>query len=78
MGLGEEVLDVGEAAWGGDCALDAKKLFRNIEPGVGEDTRDGGLVAGWRTLVGKIRGGGEKGGRVGELVAEELNSAASS
>lgn len=77
MGLGEEVLDVGEAAWGGDCPLVAKKQFRNIEAGVGEDTRDGGLVAGWRTLVGNICGGGEKGGRVGELVAEE-NSAASS
>lgn len=30
------------------------------------------------TLVGKILGGGESGGKVGELAAEELSSAASS
>lgn len=30
------------------------------------------------TLVGKNLGGGENGGRVGELAAEELSSAASS
>lgn len=79
MGLGVELLDVGEEACGGDWALRANTLFRSdAEPGVGDDTRDGGLVGDWRTLVGKIRGGGEKGGRVGELVAEELSSAASS
>lgn len=50
----------------------------SIELSVGEDTReDGGLVGDWSTLVGKILGGGEN-GMVGELVAEELNSAASS
>lgn len=79
MGLGVELLDVGEAACGGDCALNPKTVFRSIELSVGEDTRDdGGLVGDWSTLVGKIIGGGEKGGMVGELVAEELNSAASS
>lgn len=31
-----------------------------------------------RTLVGKVLGGGENGGRVGELAAEELSSAANS
>lgn len=54
-------------------------LFENCaDPGVGEDTRDGGLVGDVNTLVGKILGGGENGGMVGELAAEELNSAASS
>lgn len=75
MGLGVELLEVGEAAWGGDWALMANTLLRS---GVGEDTRDGGLVGDMRTLVGKVLGGGENGGRVGELVAEELSSAASS
>lgn len=78
MGLGVELLEVGEEAWGGDWARMANMLFRNgAEPGVGEDTRDGGLVGDVRTLVGNILGGGENGG-VGELAAEELNSAASS
>lgn len=45
---------------------------------MGEDTRDGGLVGDLSTLVGKILGGGENGGMVGELAAEELSSAASS
>lgn len=49
------------------------------DPGVGEDTRDDGLVGDLSTLVGKILGGGERGGRrVGELAVEELSSAASS
>lgn len=79
MGLGVELLEVGEEACGGDCARMANVLFRNgTDPGVGEHTRDGGLVGDLSTLVGKIRGGGEKGGRVGELAAEELSSAASS
>lgn len=78
MGLGLEVLEVGEEACGGDWARMENMLFRNgAEPGVGEDTRDGGLVGDVRTLVGNILGNGEKGG-VGELAAEELNSAASS
>lgn len=79
MGLGVELLEVGEDAWGGDWARMANVLLRNdADPGVGEDTRDGGLVADLSTLVGKILGGGENGGRVGELAAEELSSAASS
>lgn len=79
MGLGVELLEVGEEACGGDWALMANMLFRNgTDPGVGEDTRDGGLVGDLSTLVGKILGGGEKGGRVGELAAEEFSSAASS
>lgn len=70
---------MGEEAWGGDWARMASMLFRNgAEPGVGEDTRDVGLVGDWSTLVGNILGGGENGGRVGELAAEELSSAASS
>lgn len=69
---------MGEAAWGGDWTCTANLLFRNdADPGVGEDTRDGGLVGDLSTLVGKILGGGENGGRVGELAAE-LSSAASS
>lgn len=41
--------------------------------------RDDGLVGDLSTLVGKILGGGERGGRrVGELAVEELSSAASS
>lgn len=79
MGLGVELLEVGEEACGGDWARRANTLFRNgAEPGVGEDTRDGGLVGDWSTLVGKILGGGENGGRVGELDVEGLSSAASS
>lgn len=79
MGLGEELLEVGEEAWGGDWARMANMLFKNCaEPGVGEDTRDGGLVGDLSTLVGNILGVGENGGRVGELAAEELSSAASS
>lgn len=68
---------MGEDACGGDWARTANKLFRN-DPGVGDDTSDGGLVGDVSTLVGKILGGGEHGGRVGELAAEELSSAASS
>lgn len=45
---------------------------------MGEDTREGGLVGDFSTLVGKILCGGGNGGRVGELAAEELSSAASS
>lgn len=45
---------------------------------MGEDTSDGGLVGDLSTLVGEILSGGENGGRVGELAAEELSSAASS
>lgn len=79
MGLGVELLEVGEEACEGDWARMANMLFRNgTDPGVGEDTRDGGLVGDLSTLVGKILGGGEKGGRVGELAAEEFSSAASS
>lgn len=77
MGLGVELLEVGEEAWGGDWARMANVLFRNgTDPGVGEDTRDnGGLVGEVSTRVGNILGGGEKGG---ELKLEELSSAASS
>jgi len=79
MGLGVELLEVGEEACGGDWARKANTLFRNAaDPGVGEDTRDGGLVGDLSTLVGEILGGGENGGRVGELAAEEFSSAASS
>lgn len=78
MGLGVELLDVGDAACGGDCALSPNMVFRSMELRVGEDRDDGGLVGDCSTLVGKKRGGGENGGIVGELVAEELNSAASS
>lgn len=79
MGLGVELLEVGEEACGGDWARKANMLFRNdADPGVGEDTRDGGLVGDISTLVGEKLGGGENGGRVGELAAEELSSAASS
>lgn len=74
MGLGVELLDVGDEACGGDWARRAKP-----PPGkVGEDTRDGGLVGDISTLVGRTLGGGGKAGRVGELAAEELSSAASS
>lgn len=67
---------MGEEACGGDWAL---RLFRNAaDTGVGEETREGGLVGDLSTLVGKILGGGQNGGRVGELAAEELSSAASS
>lgn len=45
---------------------------------MGEDITDSGLVGDWSTRVGKTRGGGENGGRVGELAVEELSSAASS
>lgn len=70
---------MGEEAWGGDWARKAYMVFGNdVHPGVGEDTRDGGLVGDLSTLVGKVLGGGENGGRVGELAAEELSSAASS
>lgn len=74
---------MGEEAWGGDWARKANMVFGNdVHPGVGEDTRDGGLVGDLSTLVGKVLGGGENGGenggRVGELAAEELSSAASS
>lgn len=79
MGLGVELLEVGEEACGGDWARTANMLFMNAaDSGVGEDTRDGGLVGDLSTLVGKVLGGGENGGRVGELAAEELSSAASS
>lgn len=79
MGLGVELLEVGEEAWGGDWARMAHMLFRNgADTGVGEDTREGGLVGDLSTLVGKILGGGENGGRVGELAAEEWSSAANS
>lgn len=71
MGLGVELLKVGDEACGGDWARKEDKLFRN-EAGVGEDTRDGGLVGDFSTLV------GENGGGIGELAAEELSSAASS
>lgn len=78
MGLGVELLDAGEEACGGDWARKPKTLLWNgTDPGVGEDTRDGGLVGDMSTLVGKVRGGGENGGRVGELVVE-LSSAANS
>lgn len=74
-----ELLEVGEEACGGDWARMANTLFRNGgDWGVGEDTREGGLVGDLSTLVGKILGGGENGGSVGELAAEELSSAASS
>lgn len=79
MGLGVELLEVGEEAWGGDWALKANRLFMiGAGPGGGEDTKDGGLVGDVSILVGKIKGEGVNGGRVGELVAEELSSAASS
>lgn len=79
MGLGVELLDVGEGACGGDWARMANALFRNgTDPGVGEDTSDGGLVGDMSTLVGKTLRGGGKGGMVGELAAEEFSSAASS
>ena len=58
--------------------MEYKLLGNCADPGVGEDTREGGLVGDISTLVGKILGGGENGGRVGELAAEELSSAASS
>lgn len=77
MGLGEELLEVGDEACGGDWARKKDMLFRN-EPGVGEDTRDGGLVGDLSTLVGESLSGGENGGGIGELAAEELSSAASS
>lgn len=78
MGLGVELLDVGEEACGGDWARTANMLFRNgADPGVGEESR-GGLVGDVSTRVGKILDGGENGGSVGELAAEELSSAASS
>lgn len=64
---------MGEEACGGDWALKA-----STDPNVGDDTRDGGLVGDLSTLVGEILGGGEKGGGIGELAAEELSSAASS
>lgn len=79
MGLGVELLDVGDEACGGDWALTAKMPPpKGAEPGVGEDTRDGGLVGDMSTLVGKTLGGGGKAGMVGELAAEEVSSAASS
>lgn len=73
MGLGLELLEVGEEACGGDRARKA-----SADPGVGDDTRDGGLAGDLNTLVGENLGGGENGGGVGELAAEELSSAASS
>lgn len=74
IGLGVELLDVGDEACGGDWARRAKP-----PPGkVGEDTRYGGLVGDISTLVGRTLGGGGKAGMVGELAAEELSSAASS
>lgn len=79
MGLGVELLEVGEEACGGDWARTLNVLFRyDTDPGVGDDTRDGGLVGDVSTRVGKILGGGENGGSVGELAADELSSAASS
>lgn len=74
MGLGEELLEVGEDACGGDWARKPRPLFRNV----GDDNRDGGLVGDLRTLVGENLSGGENGGGVGELVADELSSAANS
>lgn len=79
MGLGVELLEVGEEAGRGDWARKANVLFRNgADPGEGEDTRVRGLEGDMSTRVGKILGGGEKGGSVGELLVEELSSAASS
>lgn len=72
-------MEVGEEVWGGDWACVANVLLRSIvNPIVGEDTRDGGLVGDLSTLIGKTLGGWENGGKVGELVADELNSVASS
>lgn len=58
----------------------ANELFRtDADPGVGEDTREeGGLVGDMRTRVGRTLGAGGNDGMVGELVAEEFSSAASS
>lgn len=54
-------------------------LFRKGPcPGVGDDRLDGGLVGDLRILVGENLSGGENGGGIGELVAEELSPAASS
>lgn len=79
MGLGVEVLEVGEEACGGDCALMVNALFKvGAEPVVGEDMSDVGLDGDWSTLVGKVLVGGENGGSAGELVVEEWNAAASS
>lgn len=40
MGLGVELLEVGEEAWGGDWVRMANTLFRNdADTGVGEDMR---------------------------------------
>lgn len=77
MGLGVELLDVGDEACGGDWALMVKTGPGN-NPGVGEDMRDGGLAGDMSTLVGKTLRGGGKAGSVGELAAEELSSAANS
>ena len=70
---------MGEEAWGGDWARMENMLVKNCgEPGAGEETREGGLGGDLSTLVGNILGVGENAGRVGELAAEELSSAASS
>ena len=83
MGLGVELLEAGEAACGGDWVRPANTELRyGAEISVGEDVTDRGLAGDRSTRVGKTRGaggGGENGGRVGELAADdELNSAASS
>lgn len=74
MGLGVELLEIGEAGLGGSWEL--IMLFRKDTAGGGE-VRNGGLVGDLSTLTGKVPGGGDT-GRVGELAAEEFSSAASS
>lgn len=75
MGLGVELLEMGEEALGGSWEL--IMLFRKEAAGRGE-VRKGGLVGDLSTLTGKVPNGGGDMGRVGELAAEEFSSAASS
>ena len=80
MGLGVEVLEVGEEAWGGDCDCRANTELRKGTR-VGEDMKLRGLVGlvgDFSTLVGKTLGGGEKGVELRDLAVEDSSSAASS
>lgn len=88
MGLGVELLEHGDEAWGGDWARRRGEWRKAGGTRVGEDTKLGGLLAGSSTRVGKMRGGGDAGklqteeaGLRGELVSRanlRWSSAASS
>lgn len=59
IGLGVELLEVGEEAWGGDWGRRANTELRKAAgTRGGEETKVGGLVGDVSTRVGKTLGGG--------------------